>query len=152
MSSARGKGLMLAGRLAVVMLMLLTYRLGNAFQGPVTHTTLDYRPVITVSGKTEQEVAKMLWDEFLRYYRNRDIPTALRLKAYRIGEITLGNTTADGFRFTVRYSVRASQANTVWCSANGSTNILGWTTGLRMIVNVIRDGDRFSVSGMGTGP
>lgn len=150
MSSTRGRSLVRAGWLAVAVLILLTYRLGNAF--PVTHTTLDYRPVITVSGKTEQVVAKMLWDEFLRYYRNKGMPAALRLKAYRIGEITLGNTTADEFRFTVRFSVRASQANTAWRSGNGSTNILGWTTGLRMIVTVSRDGDKCAVSRMGTGP
>lgn len=152
MSSTRRKSLILAGWLAVAVLILLTYRLANAFPGPITHTTLDYRPAIAVSGKNELEVAKALWDEFLSYYRNRSMPAALRLKAYRTGEITLGNKTPDGFRFTVRYSVRASQANTAWRSANGSTNILGWTTGLRMIVDVSRDGGKYAISGMGTGP
>lgn len=112
-----------------------------------------YRPSLTVDSPTPDldKVARDLWTDYLEHHVASDQPDGQRLAEYVINNIKVYEEDATHFWFSVDYSVKPAVMSTTWIAGNGDQKFNGWIEGKYQEIDVVRNGDTFTVVGGGTG-
>lgn len=126
---------------------LVTWVVANV-QQPRDGTT-GYQPSIMASNDTEPEIARSLFDKYLKYYESSEVPEYQRLKDYKINEIMIREKTNDGFVYSANFSVQGFNANTTWIAGNGDEKN-GWIENKLLFITVKQHDKTFTIAGMGT--
>ena len=84
---------------------------------------------IITKEKEASKVARLVFEEYLKSYENKDVKDSLRLKDFKIDKIEkiryLENY-PDAFSFFVKYSVKTDIMDSQWTKVNGKNSLFNW--------------------------
>lgn len=112
-------------------------------------TDLDYKASITVDNTKDLAIiANKLFTEYLNYYKKDTTKDNLKLKDYKINQITIKNQDDSSFQFFVDFSVQPVNTDT-WLTPNGVKSN-DWIYNKTYFVKVSIKGNAYSIENKST--
>ncbi|KLU63509.1 hypothetical protein CEB3_c01230 [Peptococcaceae bacterium CEB3] len=112
-----------------------------------------YGPSVTIqqSNLDPNEVARQLFESYLKHRETQDFPVEGRIKGYRIDFIKTQNSNPTGLVFAVSYAVLPATTQYV-LAGNGKKEKSGWISNIFNYVKVSRHGQVFRIAEIATSP
>lgn len=95
---------------------------------------------IDSKGKTQEDIATILFKEYLRTFKDRGLPVGERIFDYRIDKITIVNQSDTILNFSIEYSVQYEIE-----TDQKKEHILQWTDVIVKYVELRREGDLYTI-------